>query len=71
MLYQCTWLLFDPLEQAKDLSEAPPISRVNSHSDAGNKNLEMLSCDSPSLAPAITPVAGFGLLTKKPICSNT
>jgi len=44
---------------------------VNSHSDAGTRNREMLSAERPSRAPATTPTAGRGFLAKKLICSRS
>lgn len=45
--------------------------RANSQWDLGNRKREMLSVESPSLAPAMTPVAGLGFLAKKFICSRS
>jgi len=39
--------------------------RTNSHSDAGNRNLAMLSAERPSRVPAITPTGGLGFREKK------
>ena len=43
---------------------------TNSHSEAGNRNLAILSAERPFLAPAITPVVGLVFPAKKLIWSR-